>query len=117
VVLLSAGLWSPTGELVAVGVITVGCLAARLPSVQARIAAWAGAVWRALLPHIPGVPAAGLTAPPTAAATATGNGQTAPAPHDADADAATAANSQPSLDTAEAAGPTEVTTPLPAIRD
>ena len=41
VILLSAGLWSPTGELVAIGVITVGCLAVRLPSVQARIAAWA----------------------------------------------------------------------------
>jgi hypothetical protein len=119
VILLSAGLWSPTGELVAVGVITVGCLVARLPSVQGRIAAWAGAAWRALLPHLPGVPAAGLTAEPTAPVAVTGNGQAAPAPHaaDADADAATVANGQPSPDTAETAGPTEVTTPLPAIRD
>ncbi|HEY9243340.1 MAG TPA: hypothetical protein VIP48_15235, partial [Streptosporangiaceae bacterium] len=45
-ILLSAGLWSPIGELIGVAVVTVLCLAAQVPPVRARVAAWAGPRWR-----------------------------------------------------------------------
>lgn len=176
VILLSAGLWSPIGELLVVAAITVACLAAQRPSVRARVAVWARPGWQALLRHIPGVPspvaaaaaaeAAGTTAAAAeavgtagAAAQVHGNGHVkllpaepaAQGPGTGQADADTAelpGNGQAELDTAEldtaelagaemagaergraqmdgaettaeaeTAGPTEVTTPLPAIRD
>lgn len=176
--LLSSGLWSPTGELLGVAAITVGCLAAQRPSVQARLAAWARPGWQALLWHIPGgqagapgaetgtlagqaagngqsTPAAGsgaaarnsgAAAANASAGAAAGNGQSmpgagagsvagnrgaapdagtqAPGHGQAGADAAgTPGTGTAQLAAAEgpaganAAGPTEVTTPLPAIRD
>jgi hypothetical protein len=171
VILLSAGLWSPIGELLVVAAITVACLAAQRPSVRARVAAWARPGWQALLRHIPGVRSAGAAAAAAEAAGTTGaaaeavgtagapaqvhgNGHVKLLPAEAaaqgtgtgQADADTAElprNGQAELDTAEldaaelagaerggaemdgaettaeaeTAGPTEVTTPLPAIRD
>lgn len=139
VILLAVGLWSPIGELAAVAVFTAGCLAAQVPSVRARVAAWAGPRWRALLPHIPGLrtlipgPEAAETAPAGAVA---GNGQAVqyvpevnltgndPAEADpAEAEMAVAENGQAQPDgagsatAAESTSATEPTTPLPAIRD
>lgn len=142
-ILLSAGLWSPIGELIGVAAITVICLAAQVPSVRARVAAWAGPRWRALLQRIPvahtlarapgpapaGAPAQNGHAAPHGAEAETP--RTAPAEVGGEADVAEAqvdavevegadldrAELDGSEDTAEAesAGPTEVTTPLPAI--
>lgn len=143
-ILLSAGLWSPIGELIGVAVITVICLAAQVPSVRARVAAWAGPRWRALLQRIP-VARTLARAPGPApagvpAGVAAGNGHatphgtepetpgTAPAEVGGEAEAQVDAVEVDRADldradpdgaenTAEAksAGPTEVTTPLPAI--
>jgi hypothetical protein len=113
VILLSAGLWSPIGELAAVAVFTVGCLAAQVPAVRARVAAWAGPRWHALLMHIPGLrtvlsePQPAATTPAGAAAVAAnggGHGQAEPDRAD-------------SAQAAESTSATESTTPLPAIRD
>ncbi len=108
-ILLSAGLWSPIGELVAVAVFTALCLVAQIPSVRARVAAWAGPRWRALLRHIPGLRTV-QTGPRPAA-------QTRPAetgvPEDQQAGAADTGNAS----AAESTGASEPTTPLPAIRD
>jgi hypothetical protein len=60
-ILLSAGLWSPIGELLVVAAITVICLAAQRPAVRARVAAWTKPRWPALLRHMPRIRAA-LTA-------------------------------------------------------
>ena len=48
-ILLSAGLWSPIGELLVVAVITTGCLLAQRPGVRARVASWVVPRWQALL--------------------------------------------------------------------
>ena len=133
--LLSAGLWSPIGELIGVAVITVICLVAQIPSVQARVAAWAGPRWRALARRIPGLRTltrgAAETAPAGAAA---GHGQeagyaaevttTGDEPAEADtAEIEVAEGHQAEPDgagNAPAAGntsATEVTSPLPAVHD
>jgi hypothetical protein len=52
IVMLSAGLWSPTGGLVAVAVITAACCAAQLPAGRRALVAGRAAVW-------PGRPGAG----------------------------------------------------------
>ena len=136
VILLSAGLWSPMAELVGVAVITVGCLVAQVPSVRARVAAWAGPRWRALLRHIPGVRTV-LAQPRPAEPTPAGNGQvagngqaagyvaevtlTGTGAAEADTADAEVAEHQPAEpDGAGRAGSTdatEATTPLPAIHD
>jgi hypothetical protein len=138
-ILLSAGLWSPIGELIGVAAITVICLAAQVPSVRARIAAWAGPRWRALLQRIPmartlarapGPAPAGnghatphgteAETPGTAPAQAGGEAEVAEAQVDA-VEVGRADLDRADLDRAEntaeanSAGPTEVTTPLPAI--
>ena len=46
-ILLSAGLWSPIGELLVVAVITTGCLLAQRPGVRARVASWGVPRWQA----------------------------------------------------------------------
>lgn len=61
-ILLSAGLWSPIGELLVVAAITVICLAAQRPAVRARVAAWTRPRWQALLRHMPRIRTA-MTAP------------------------------------------------------
>jgi hypothetical protein len=146
-ILLSAGLWSPIGELIGVAVITVICLVAQVPSVRARVAAWAGPRWRALLQRIPAARtlarAPGPAPAGVPAGVAAGNGHatphgteaetpgTAPPEVGGEAEAAEAqvdavevasadlnrADPDGAENTAEAksAGPTEVTTPLPAI--
>jgi hypothetical protein len=48
-ILLSAGLWSPLGELFAVAMITAGCLLAQRPGARARVASWVVPRWQALL--------------------------------------------------------------------
>jgi hypothetical protein len=45
IVMLSAGLWSPTGGLVAVAVVTAACCAAQLPAVRRAFVACRAAVW------------------------------------------------------------------------
>jgi hypothetical protein len=139
VILLAAGLWSPIGELAGVAVFTAGCLAAQVPSVRARVAAWAGPRWRALLRHIPGLrtlvpgPEPAETAPTGALAgngqavqyvaevNLTGNGPAEADPADAEVAAAENGQAEPdgadSATAAESTSATEPTTPLPAIRD
>ena len=117
--LLSAGLWSPIGELIGVAVITVICLVAQVPAVQARIAAWAGPRWHALVRRIPGVAGNGQAGGDVAEVKLTGDG---PAEADtADIEVADGQQAEPDgAGSAPAAGNTsasEVTTPLPAIRD
>jgi hypothetical protein len=119
-ILLSSGLWSPIGELIGVAVITGGCLAIQVPSVRARVAAWARSGWQAVLRHLPGswrlpgirqLPGIGTAAPEP---------QPEPAPQPA---AEPQGQSEPQAETeAEAAKAdpgdgTEATTPLPAIHD
>jgi hypothetical protein len=130
-ILLSSGLWSPIGELIGVAAITLVCLAAQRPPVRARAAAWGGPRWRALLRRIPGIPSVlaepGVADTPAGetAATEPRTAETAPAEAGA---GAVAGNGQAEPDGAEpdetegaeaaqAAGPTEATTPLPAVRD
>lgn len=140
VFLLSAGLWSPIGELIGVAVITVGCLVAQVPAARARVAAWAGPRGRALARRIPGLrtlvhgPAG--TAPAGAAAghgeavgyvtevklTGDGLAETDPAEVEV-AEVEVADGQQAGTDGAGHApsagntNATEVTTPLPAIHD
>jgi hypothetical protein len=125
-ILLSAGLWSPIGELIGVALITAGCLAIQVPSVRARVTAWAGPRWQALLrrlpaiEQIPGVRTAAAEPEPTpepeaeAEAEAASEPQPAPEPQ-AEAGAGAGAETEPAL--ADPADGTEVTTPLPAIHD
>jgi hypothetical protein len=133
VILLSAGLWSPIGELVGVAVFTALCLAAQVPSVRARVAAWAGPRWHALGQHIPGLRTV-LAGPEPRPAETT---ETTPAvryaaevqltgaePAEVDPAGAEATENQPagpagngSTGAAEPTGATEPTAPLPAIRD
>ena len=132
--LLSAGLWSPIGELIGVALITVICLAAQVPAVRARIAAWAGPPWRALARRIPGLRTLVHGPAETAPAGAAGNGHAGGYVAEvklngdgpADADTAVidmAEGHQPEPDDADStpaagnASPTEATTPLPAIHD
>jgi hypothetical protein len=132
-ILLSAGLWSPIGELIGVAVVTVLCLAAQVPSVRARVAAWAGPRWRALARHIPVLRTVVPGASPPAA-TPAGNGQavryvaevtvTGDKPAQGDPAGAAVAENRPAEPdgagggaTAESPGAAEVTTPLPAIHD
>jgi len=142
-ILLSAGLWSPIGELIGVAAITVICLVAQVPSVRARVAAWAGPRWRALLQRIPVARTLAHAPGPAPAGVPAGNGHAAPhgteaetpgtAPDEvgreaevaeAQVDAVEVDSADPDRaeldraeDTAEtkSAGPTEITTPLPAI--
>jgi len=92
-ILLSAGLWSPIGELLVVAVITTGCLLAQRPGVRARIASWVVPRWRALLRRLPA-------------------GQPARSDTEAGTGGASGAGAE-----AEAGGGAEVATPGPAIRD
>jgi hypothetical protein len=117
-ILLASGLWSPIGELIAVALITGGCLAIQVPSVRARVTAWAGPRWQALLrrlpaiEQIPGVRAAAAEPepPPQPEPEPASEPQPAPEPQ-----AETEAETEPAL--ADPADGTEVTTPLPAIHD
>jgi hypothetical protein len=45
IVMLSAGLWSPTGGLIAVAGVTVACFTAQLPAVRQAFAAWRARLW------------------------------------------------------------------------
>jgi hypothetical protein len=149
-ILLSAGLWSPIGELIGVAVITVICLAAQVPLVQARVAAWAGPRWRALLQRTRLARTPARAPGSTPAGVPAGNGHAAP--HGTEAEtpgtmpAEVSGEAEAQVDTievdtaevdavevdtadldqadlngsentaeAKSAGPTEVTTPLPAI--
>jgi hypothetical protein len=56
-ILLSAGLWSPVGELLVVAVITAGCLLAQRPGVRAWVTSWVVPRWQALLRRPGGQPA------------------------------------------------------------
>jgi hypothetical protein len=110
-ILLSSGLWSPIGELVAVGAITLICLAAQRPSVRARVVAWARPPWQALLRHIPDIrqrPGGHTTAEPASEPQA--EARSVPGPQSGAGPGAELAE----VDPAEG---TEVTTPLPAIHD
>ena len=110
VILLSSGLWSPIGELVAVAVITGGCLAIQVPSVRARVAAWAGPRWQALLRHLPDIGQIPGTRTAEAEPQSEPQLQSAPEPQSEAEPAAEPAKADP-------AEGTEVTTPLPAIHD
>lgn len=126
-ILLSAGLWSPIGELLVVAAITVACLAAQRPSVRARAAAWAKPRWAALLrwmPHLHtariangATPEASTAAAEASTAAAEAGTATAGAAGTAAAEAGTTAAEAGTTAEAGVGGPTEVTTPLPAIRD
>lgn len=48
IVMLSAGLWSPTGGLAAVAVVTAACFAAQLPAARQVFLAWRAAIWPAV---------------------------------------------------------------------
>lgn len=116
VILLSSGLWSPIGELAAVAVITGGCLAIQVPSVRARVAAWAGPRWRALLRHLPdiGQLPGTRTAEPEPEAEPQPELQSEP---QLQSEAEPQAESEAEPAKADPAEGTEVTTPLPAIHD
>jgi hypothetical protein len=86
-ILLSAGLWSPIGELLVVAAITVICLVAQRPAVRARVAAWARPRWQALLRHVPRVRTALTTQTKDAAAEAATAGTAAVGADTADATA------------------------------
>jgi hypothetical protein len=126
VILLSSGLWSPIGELIGVALITAGCLAIQVPSVRARVTAWAGPRWQALLRRLPAIeqlPGVRSAAPepqpapePQAEAQPEPASEPQPAPEpQAEAQAEPQAEAEPA--NADPADGTEVTTPLPAIHD
>jgi hypothetical protein len=50
-IMLAAGLWSPTGGLLAVAVISVSCLIAQRPTIRTRVAAQAASWRKALIRH------------------------------------------------------------------
>lgn len=131
-ILLSSGLWSPIGELIGVALITGGCLAIQVPSVRARVTAWAGPRWQALLRHLPAIeqlPGVRSAAPepqsePEPAAAAASEPQPAPVPEpqaeaqaEPEAEAESQAEAQAEPANADPADGAEVTTPLPAIHD
>ena len=101
VILLSAGLWSPIGELLGVAAITVACLVLQRTAVRARVAAWARPGWQALLRHIPADRSAAPEGDGTPAGAAAGNGHAAP---HAETEARVPGNGQAGPDTAEAPG-------------
>jgi hypothetical protein len=116
-ILLSAGLWSPIGELLVVAVITTGCLLAQRPGVRARVASWVAPRWaawvvprwQALLRHLPASrPAGSDTGAESGARVESGAG--AESESGAGGEAGTGAK-------AEAEARAEVATPRPAIRD
>lgn len=96
-ILLSAGLWSPIGELLVVAVITTGCLLAQRPGIRARVASWVVPRWQALRRHLPASQPAGSD---TGAESGAGS------------EAGTGAGAK-----AEAGPGAEGGTPRPAIRD
>jgi len=147
-ILLAGGLWSPIGELIGVAAITIICLVAQVPSVQARVAAWAGPRWRALLQRIPAARTLAHPPGPAPAGGPTENGHAAPhgtdaetpgtAPAEVNGEAEVAEAQVEAVDVdhanldrddlnragmdgaeytteAQSAGPTEITSPLPAI--
>jgi hypothetical protein len=119
-ILLSSGLWSPIGELIGVALITGGCLAIQVPSVRARVTAWAGPRWQALLrrlPRIEQLPGTRPAAPePQPEPEAASEPQPAPEPQ-AEAQAAPEPQAEAEPANADPADGTEATTPLPAIHD
>jgi hypothetical protein len=120
VILLSSGLWSPIGELVGVAVITGGCLAIQVPSVRARIAAWAGPRWQALLRHLPDIQQLPGTRTPEPEAEPQSEPQPEPqlqSEPEPQSEAEPEAGPEAEPAKADPAAGTEVTTPLPAIHD
>lgn len=121
-ILLSSGLWSPIGELIGVALITGGCLAIQVPSVRARVSAWAGPRWQALLRHLPrieqlpGVRSAAPEPQPEPASAPASEPEPVPVPQ-AEAQAEPQADAEAEPANADPADGTEVTTPLPAIHD
>jgi len=115
-ILLASGLWSPIGELIVVAVITGGCLAIQVPSVRARVAAWARPRWQAVRRHLPDIrqlpgirllPGVGTAAPEP---------QPEPAP-EPQAQPEPQAGTGAEAAKADPGGGSQVTTPLPAIHD
>jgi hypothetical protein len=120
VILLSSGLWSPIGELAGVAVITGGCLAIQVPSVRARIAAWAGPRWQALLRHLPDIQQLPGTRTPEPEAEPQSEPQPEPqlqSEPEPQSEAEPEAGPEAEPAKADPAAGTEVTTPLPAIHD
>jgi hypothetical protein len=118
VILLSSGLWSPIGELAGVAVITGGCLAIQVPSVRARIAAWAGPRWQALLRHLPDIQQLPGTRTPEPEAEAEPDSESEPQlQSEAEPQSEPEPQSEAEAAKADPAAGTEVTTPLPAIHD
>jgi hypothetical protein len=114
-ILLSSGLWSPIGELIVVAVITGGCLAIQVPSVRARVAAWAGSGWQTLRPHLPGIrQLPGTGAAPEPQPEPAPQGQPGP---QAGAEAEAGAETGTEAAKADPGNGTEATSPLPAIHD
>jgi len=125
-ILLSSGLWSPIGELIGVAVITGGCLAIQVPSVRARVAAWAEPRWQALLRHLPGIrqlPGSTTAVPepepePEPAPARQRQRQRQPEPEpEPEPQPEPQAGTGAEAVKADPGDGTEVTTPLPAIHD
>jgi len=122
-ILLSSGLWSPIGELIVVAVITGGCLAIQVPSVRARVAAWAGSGWQTLRPHLPDIrhlpgirQLPGTGAAPEPQPEPAPQGQPGPQAG-AEAQAEARAETRTEAAKADPGNGTEATSPLPAIHD
>jgi hypothetical protein len=113
-IMLAAGIWSPTSGLLAVAVISTLCLIAQRPTIRTRVAARAASWRKALIRHRGAVE-------DDASAPADGDSAEVPAERDAEVDSAEPAvadeKARPETPGNIAAAAEAATSPLPALRD